>query len=226
MAVDVQTRPDDIEVEGGDLAAETLLRARIRDAAIDQVGRHGFRTALSTIAGAAGVSQEVLLDLFGSKRSLLKFCDQYVVETVRQSKTEALRSPTLESWFAALDEIESFAPLMAYLMRSMEDGKQLGHSLLDQMIDNAVGYLEDGVRAGTIRPSRNPRARATFLALNNAGGFLLYRRRHATPEDMAAVLRDYADDMILPALELYTHGLLADPAMVAAVDAQPQGNTG
>ncbi|WP_420872542.1 hypothetical protein [Mycolicibacterium parafortuitum] len=95
----------------------------------------------------------------------------------------------------------------------MEDGQDLGNGLLDRMIENVVAYLDDGVRAGTVKASRDPRARATFLALNNAGGFLLYRHRHPTPGDMAAVLRDYARDMIGPALELYTDGLSADATM-------------
>jgi hypothetical protein len=33
---------------------------------------------------------------------------------------------------------------------------------------------------------------------------------------MRAVLHDYAQDMVLPALELYTHGLLTDSTMYDA----------
>jgi TetR/AcrR family transcriptional regulator, regulator of cefoperazone and chloramphenicol sensitivity len=199
--------------------AEEQLRAQIRDAAIAQFGSHGFRTTLRTVADAAGISNEVLLDLFGSKRNLLRTCDDYIVETVRASKTQALQSHDPETWLAALSEIESFAPLMAYLVRSIENGQRLGNDLLDRMIENAVDYLDDGVRAGAIKPSRDPRARATFIALNNAGGFLLYRHRHPTPGGMAAVLRDYAADMVGPALELYTEGLLADTAMLQTFQA-------
>jgi AcrR family transcriptional regulator len=204
------TEDEDLAVQ----TAEEHLREQIRDAAIRQFGSHGFRSSLRSVADAAGLSPEVLLDLFGSKRNLLKACDDYIVETVRTSKTEALRSHDPTTWLAALSQIESFAPLMAYLVRSIEDGQQLGNDLLDRMIENAIDYLDDGVRAGTVKPSRDPRARATFIALNNAGGFLLYRHRHPTPDDMAAVLRDYAAEMIAPALELYTEGLLADTSMV------------
>ncbi|OAN39875.1 TetR/AcrR family transcriptional regulator [Mycolicibacterium iranicum] len=191
-------------------AAEEQLRAQVRDAAVTKFGTQGFRTPIRAIASAAGLSPSVVRDLFGSKRNLIKACDDYVVETVRTSKEAALQSPNPASWLAAIAGIETFAPLMAYLVRSMEDGRDLGNDLLDRMIENSIDYLDDGVRAGTIKPSRNPRGRAMFLALNNTGGFLLYRRRHPTPNNMAAVLRDYADDMIGPALELYTEGLLAD----------------
>ncbi|OBG19900.1 TetR family transcriptional regulator [Mycolicibacterium celeriflavum] len=191
-------------------AAEEQVRTRIRDAAIDEIGQHGLRTSVKAIAAAAGISPEALLDLYDSKRGLLRACDEYIVESIEASKTEALQSPSPDSWLTALSEIDTFAPMMAYLFRSIEEGGNRGHTLLDRMIDNAVDYLEAGVRAGTLKPSRDPRGRANFLALNNAGGFLLYCRRHATPTDMAAVLRDYARDMIMPALELYTQGLLVD----------------
>ena len=198
-------------------AAEEQLRAQVRDAAVMKFGAQGFRTPIRAIASAAGLSPTVVRDLFGSKRNLITACDDYVVETVRASKNEALQSHNPASWRAAIAAIESFAPLMAYLVRSIDEGRDLGNDLLDRMIENAIDYLDDGVRAGTIKPSRNPRGRAMFLALNNTGGFLLYRRRHPTPNNMAAVLRDYAEDMVGPALELYTDGLLADSTVLDAL---------
>ena len=39
---------------------------------------------------------------------------------------------------------------------------------------------------------------------------------HETPTDLRAVLRDYARDMVLPALELYTEGLMTDSHMYDA----------
>ncbi len=39
---------------------------------------------------------------------------------------------------------------------------------------------------------------------------------HETPTDLRAVLRDYAQDMVLPALELYTNGLMTDSHMYEA----------
>ena len=39
---------------------------------------------------------------------------------------------------------------------------------------------------------------------------------HDTPTDLRAVLRDYARDMVLPALELYTEGLMTDSTMYDA----------
>ncbi len=49
--------------------------------------------------------------------------------------------------------------------------------------------------------------------MNNGGGFLLYLQMHDNPTDLRAVLRDYAEDMVLPALEVYSNGLLTDSSM-------------
>jgi TetR/AcrR family transcriptional regulator, regulator of cefoperazone and chloramphenicol sensitivity len=40
----------------------------------------------------------------------------------------------------------------------------ISDALMGQMVDNAEEYLEEAVRASTIKPSRDPKARATFLA--------------------------------------------------------------
>ena len=190
--------------------------ARIRDAAIDQWGRNGFSAGLRSIAEAAGVSAALVIHHFGSKDGLRKACDDYIAEQVREAKTESLRSTDPATWLAAMAEIETYAPMMAYLVRSLQSGSELAKSFWQRMVDNAEQYLEEGVRAGTLKPSRDPKARAKFLGMNNGGGFLLYLQMHDNPTDLRAVLRDYGDDMMLPALELYTQGLMTDSTMYDA----------
>ena len=134
--------------------------ARIRDAAIEQYGEHGFGVGLRSIAEAAGVSAALVIHHFGSKDGLRKACDDYVAEEIRSGKSEAMRSSDPATWFAAMAEIEEYATLMAYLVRSMQTGGELAKTLWRTMIDNAEQYMEDGVRAGTIKPSPDPKARA------------------------------------------------------------------
>ncbi len=190
--------------------------ARIRDAAIDQIGQHGFTVGLRAIAQAAGVSAALVIHHFGSRDGLLQACDDYIIEQIRESKSESLRSADPSSWFAQMAEIQTYAPMMAYLVRSMQSGGALAKAFWQRMLDNAEEYLEEGVRAGTLKPSRDPKARAKFLSINNGGGFLLYLQLHDNPTDLRAVLRDYAEDMVLPALELYSNGLMADSSMYEA----------
>jgi AcrR family transcriptional regulator len=206
------------EVRPGDKTAI----ARIRDAAIEQVGERGFGVGLRTIAEAAGVSAALVIHHFGSKEGLLRACDEYIAEEIRSEKSEAIKSHDAASWLTQVAEIDSFAPMMAYLVRSMQSGGDLAKAMWRRMIDNAEGYLDEGVRAGTLKPSRDPKARAKFLAYTGGGGFLLYLQMHDDPTDVRAVLRDYGDDMVLPALEVYTDGLMADPTMYDAFAAQQE----
>jgi TetR/AcrR family transcriptional regulator, regulator of cefoperazone and chloramphenicol sensitivity len=207
-------------------SADQTAAARIRDAAIAQFGEHGFGVGLRTIAEAAGVSAGLVIHHFGSKDGLRRACDDYVAEAIRSLKSEAMQSHEPATWLAQLSEIESYAPLTAYLVRSLQSGADLAKTLWRTMIANAEEYLDEGVRAGTLKPSRDPKARARYLAITGGGGLLLYLQMHEDPTNLAAVLRDYSTDMVLPALELYTEGLMADRTMYDAFLGQAeQGGT-
>ncbi|GAA2428095.1 TetR/AcrR family transcriptional regulator [Mycolicibacterium llatzerense] len=199
--------------------------ARIRDAAIEQFGQNGFSASVRSIATAAGVSAALVIHHFGSKEKLREACDAYVIETVRAAKSESMQNASPAAWFAQIAEIESFAPLTAYLMRALQTGGDLAKSLWQSMIENAEGYLEEGVRAGTLKPSRDPKARARFLALTGGGALLTYIQLHPNPTDFRQVLHDYAEDMLLPSLELYTNGLMTDPTMYEAFLARREAGT-
>lgn len=194
--------------------------ARIRDAAIDQWGQHGFEVGLRTIAEAAGVSAALVIHHFGSKDGLRKACDDFIADEIRQVKTESMQTSDPATWLAQMAEIESYAPMMAYLVRSMQSGSELAKSFWRRMIGQVEQYTDEGVRSGVLKPSRDPRARARYLGMIGAGGFLLYLQLHDNPTDLRAVLRDYSEDMVLPALELYTEGMMADSTMYDAFLAQ------
>ncbi|MCA2241032.1 TetR family transcriptional regulator [Mycobacterium sp. WUMAC-067] len=207
-------------------SADLTAAARIRDAAIEQFGEHGFGVGLRAIAEAAGVSAALVIHHFGSKEGLRKACEDHIAEEIRNTKSEALQSNDPATWFTQMAEIEEYAPLMAYLVRSMQTGGELANMMWRRMIDNAQEYMEEGVRAGTIKPSRDPQARAKYMAITGGGGFLLYIQMHETPTDLRAVLRDYAREMILPALEVYTEGLLTGRTMYDAfLAAEDQGKS-
>lgn len=197
-------------------SADLTASAKIRDAAIEQFGKHGFGVSIRAIAEAAGVSAALVIHHFGSKDGLRKACDEFVAEEVRSGKSEAMRSSDPATWFAQMAEIESYAPLMAYLVRTMQSGGDLANTLWRRLIDNAEGYLDEGVRTGILKPSRDPKARARYLAITGGGAFLLYLQMHDNPTDLRAVLRDYASDMVLPSLEVYTEGLMTDRTMYDA----------
>jgi len=201
-------------------ADDLTTTARIRDAAIQQFGEHGFNTGVRAIATAAGVSAGLVIHHFGSKDGLRKACDDYIAEQIRSAKSESIQSSDPATWLAQMAEIEHYAPMMAYLVRSMQSGSELAKGFWQKMLENTEEYLEAGVRAGTLKPSRDPKARAKYLGMMGGGGFLLYLQLHDNPSDVRAVLRDYAEDMVLPALEVYTNGLMTDSTMYDAFVAQ------
>ncbi len=65
-------------------------RARIRDAAMLEFAEHGAKGAtIRGIAKAAGVSPALVQHHFGTKEALRRACDEYVIETIRETKQEA-----------------------------------------------------------------------------------------------------------------------------------------
>jgi len=68
-----------------------------------------------------------------------------------------------------------------------------------------------------MKPSRDPAARASFLVDVGIGAVLAFVRRHPPVDgDYRTTLRRYAEANALPALELYTQGLLTDPSLLDA----------
>src|SRR6516225_6863116 len=116
-------------------SADLTAAARIRDAAIEQFGQHGFGVGLRSIAEAAGVSAALVIHHFGSKDGLRKACDEFVAEEVRSSKSDAIRSNDPATWLGQMAEIETYAPLTAYLVRSLQTGGELATMLWDRMIE-------------------------------------------------------------------------------------------
>src|SRR6201985_1634408 len=129
-------------------SADLTAAARIRDGAIEQFGQRGFGVGLRTIAEAAGVSAALVIHHFGSKEGLRKACDDFVAEEIRSTKSDAMQSKDPASWLGQLAEIEDYAPLTGYVMRSLQSGGELAMTLWQRMIDNADEYFAEGVRAG------------------------------------------------------------------------------
>ena len=189
--------------------------ARIRDAAIEQFGEHGFGVGLRSIAEAAGVSAALVIHHFGSKDGLRAACDEHVLRMIREAETEAFTQSSPGEWLAQLAVLDEFAPMVGYLVQTLLAGGDLAATLLERMTKDAEVYLADAVAAGTMKPSRDPAARASFLVDVGIGAVLAFVRRHPPVDgDYRATLRRYAEVNALPALELYTQGLLTDSSLL------------
>lgn len=198
---------------------DATTRARIRDAAIARFGAQGFgRTSLREVAADAGVSAGLVIHHFGSKDALRRACDDWLVAHLVGEK-QRLGAPgvaaTIREW---LDDPGRFRPYIDYISSMLADGTEGGARLFDVLLAETRGMLEAGVDDGTMRPSSDPELRAVLITLYGIAPLLLrdqLARVLGAPLDSPATLRR----MTVPTLELYTHGLYADPRMLDAARA-------
>jgi AcrR family transcriptional regulator len=192
--------------------------ARIRDTAIEVFGEHGFQVGVRKIAAAAGVSPGLVNHHFGSKDGLRAACDDRVLQLIRDEKVKAITASSMKAGMLdALAEVESYAPLVAYMVRSLQAGGPMAESLFEHMTADAEGYLEKAVEAGRIKPSRDPAARARYLMMLNVGATMLYMqmRQHRDEKiDYRKAIRELTEELTPPALEFYTQGLITDPTIL------------
>ncbi|MET9029327.1 TetR family transcriptional regulator [Nocardia sp. NPDC004168] len=199
-------------------ADDLSTAARIRDTAIEVFGEHGFQVGVRKIAAAAGVSPGLVNHHFGSKDGLRAACDDRVLQLIRDEKVKAITASSMKAGMLdALAEIESYAPLVAYMVRSLQAGGPMAESLFEHMAADAEGYLEKAVEAGRIKPSRDPAARARYLMMLNVGATMLYmqmRQHRDETIDYRKAIRELSEELTPPALEFYTQGLLTDPTIL------------
>jgi AcrR family transcriptional regulator len=197
--------------------ADPEARTRIRDVALELFGERGVaRTTVRAVAERAGVSAALVIHHYGSKDGLRETCDEHVVTTVRDRKRAALAGPDSDP----VDALRSWPGgqvLLRYLARTLVDGTPAVAALVDHLVDDAVGYTEEGVRAGRLRAPRHPREQAAVLTLWALGALVL--REHGQRllgVDLAgdpAAQGPYA----LVAAELLTHGVL-EPGYLDQLD--------
>lgn len=202
------------DVDRSDLTA----RARVRDAAVQLFGRSGFNVSVRTIADAAGVSPGLILHHFGSKQGLRETCDDYVLQKVREYKKQAVRPASADELLLAMASVEESAPLVGYALQSLQAGGDLARSFIDHFAADAEEWIAAGVKAGTILPSLDEKARARYLTVQGFGALLLDLTLNPPedPDDFAGVMRGYLSRMGLPSTELFSQGLLADRSMLDA----------
>jgi TetR/AcrR family transcriptional regulator, regulator of cefoperazone and chloramphenicol sensitivity len=194
---------------------DRTARARIRDAAVRTFGAVGFDAPIRAVAAEAGVSPALVMHHFRTKEQLRAACDEHVLRVVREAETDAFTRSGPGALLAQLAELDRYAPLVGYLVQALLAGGDLAATLLDRLTADAEEYLAEAVAAGRMRPSRDPAARAAYLVDIGIGAVLAFVRRHPPVDgDHRATLRAYAELRSLPALELYTEGLLTDAGLL------------
>lgn len=192
-------------------ATEVSAKANLRNSAIEVFALRGFEASVRDIAAHAGVTAGLITHHFGSKDNLRAECDLEVIRQYREIKSNGMAMSPTQS-MAMLAEVDEYAPMFVYILRSVRDGGAAGVEFLEHMIQEAIAFSAEGVEAGLVRPSRDPEARARYLVTSSLGGILLQLALHPQRElaDVGPTVRKIVDEITLPTLELYTEGVLAD----------------
>jgi TetR/AcrR family transcriptional regulator, regulator of cefoperazone and chloramphenicol sensitivity len=194
---------------------DLTTRARIRDAAVRRFGREGFAaTRVRAVADDAGVSAGLVMHHFGSKEGLRTACDEYLLAHLAAVKTEAVGGAV--DGRTILAALQGADDLLAYVARSFSEGSAHAAALFDSVVELSERVLAAGERAGSVRASADPRARAALLTAWSMSLLVLgehLRRALAAPAfDLDLLLR--LDESVL---DVYTHGLFTDSRFAGAV---------
>jgi len=201
-----------VDVAPADIGA----RVRIREAAVLRFARSGFTASVRTIASDAGVSPALVIHHFGSKDGLHAECDARVLAWIAEAKRENMGKATSGGLLDVLARTDELAPLLGYVLRSLQAGGAVGRSFVEHMIADAVDYTAEAVEQGIVRPSRDEAARVRYLVLSTLGALLLQVTFDppTDTEDVRAVVQKFMAEQYLPMLELFTEGFLATRRML------------
>lgn len=207
----VRTAPDAAQPSPSDLTA----RARIRDAAIECFAEQGFGASFRAIAARAGVSPGLITHHFGAKAALRAECDAEVLQRYHALKSDALGDPG-GYLVERLARPGDGAVVLVYMLRAIHAGGRPARDFLESLVDHARVLMAESVARGLIRPSRDEEARTRYLTYQTMGAMLVQFlvAPGLTPDEFVASVRRQEQGQILPTLELYTEGLLADRRML------------
>lgn len=210
----------------GDASPPPPASERIRDAAIELFGEHGFtEISLKAIAEQAGVSPPLVIHHFGSKAGLRQTCDRHVAEQFRRAKTEAVDREGDMPQNYLFQVMQENRPLVRYMFRAFTAGGPEMDRLLDQLVEDSLQYTAKAEELGQVLPSRNPRHRAALMLLTSFGSMML----HSQMKRLIGVspVDDPPEEWgpyIAAVSEIYLYGVLrpeAYPDLTAFVESFP-----
>lgn len=185
------------------------------DAAINRFARDGFGASLRAIASDAEISAALIIKRFGSKDALRTKCDEVVLRTIRTVKEASIREAASGDLLSAMAQNEKYAPILAYTLRSVLNGDEVGRSFINHMIDDAVDYMDQAVQLGLVNPSHDEPARIRYMVLSSVGALLLsmLMRPSRQDTDLPNMLLNAQRDIAQPMFEIYTNAVFTQPDM-------------
>lgn len=198
----------------GDLSA----RARIRNAAIEVIGAHGFdRASMRMIAQRAGVSPALVVHHFGDKQGLQAACTAHVTALFTEDR-RGDASVTIDAIQAALANLDAYGPALGYLSQLLADDSDAADELFDGILQGTHQSLIDQQEAGVIHRQGDPASTALLLTLFGLAPIVM-RRQFARALGVDELTPEAIARITLPMLELFTHGFYSDDSVLRATRA-------
>ena len=99
--------------------------------------------------------------------------------------------------------------MLRYLARTLVDGSPAVADLVDEMVADAAVYMEQGVDAGMLRPTDDPRSRAAVMALWSLGAVVLHEHvQRILGADLTSAAPEDLTTYMVPATEILGNGIL------------------
>ena len=149
---------------------DLTTRARIRNAALVEFARHGFKGAtIRGIARTAGVSSGLVQHHFGTKEGLQRACDTYVLDTLRSSREEGLRNGEFSRPDYLANLFAEMGPLVDYMTMSVTSGSEIAARWFDDIVATMHDAFTSGELGSDLEQEDDPRAVAAVLAAMGLG---------------------------------------------------------
>jgi AcrR family transcriptional regulator len=153
---------------------DRTTEARIRDAAIECIAEKGLDGFTArAVAEEADVSPGLVIHHFGSMDALREACDEHIVSVIDAFKREQVSKDHVD----ILDAIQGgpVESLAGYLAAVLADDSPTLARLVDQLVADAEGYMQQGVENGILKPTADPRSRAAVLTMWSLGALVMHR---------------------------------------------------
>jgi TetR/AcrR family transcriptional regulator, regulator of cefoperazone and chloramphenicol sensitivity len=189
---------------------DLTARARIRDAAIEQIAERGFdRATIRDIARAAGVSPGLVRHHFGSKDELRRVCDAYALDELRRYQEQAMTDEGLhDPRTTAAEARDPLHPLQRYLARALIDESETAAQIFDAMVAMTEQTLRQTDQQQTDPPTTGLRTRAALMVAMALG--VPAFRAHIARSTGADIYSPDGDRQIaLAMLDIYSHPVLS-----------------
>lgn len=154
-------------------------RARIRNAALELFAARGIGgTSMRQVADRAGVTVGLVTHHFGTKESLRKAVDDYVIERYTEVLTAVPGRADPHELFAARDAavtemLREDLSLQNYLRLTFLNPSDTNHDLLERLIDFSVGELRRLRALGVVSSARSEEDQVVSGVVQQLGALLL-----------------------------------------------------